>query len=504
MTRHLIRPLATVSAGTLGSRLSGFLRDALIAALFGAGFVADAFLFAFQFVNVARRLLSEGALNAMLVPAYTRIRGNAGEAAAAAFAGRALGTIGLAVLVAAIVLGLAAPYAIAPLATAFAGQPAFQLAADTLRLMLPYLAFAGPVAVMAAVLNANGRVGLTAFSPVLFNTVMIVAVAVLLFAELPAAHAALTLAAVVGATGCFQLIFLGVSGSGHATPVRLSLDEEIRTLLRRALPGMIAQSGSQLFLVAGAVIASASPSAVAFLYFASRLVDLPLGLVGTATGAVLIPKLSRDVPGDTSSSALQLTLGLALPASTGLALLAHPIVTLLFEHGAFTAADTQATARALVILAVALPAFALARPMGAVFLAREQMTQPLVATLAGLAATALAGVMAEPRYGYAGVAAAISLGAWVTALWIGAVLALRNELALGATGWRNAAFIVVASAIMGGAIEAAASIMPIADAGNVLRLAIALGTLIALGLIVYAACLRLFGVVNFRVVRRAF
>jgi putative peptidoglycan lipid II flippase len=500
----MIRPLATVSAGTLGSRLSGFLRDALIAALFGAGFVADAFLFAFQFVNVARRLLSEGALNAMLVPAYKRICLDAGEAAAAAFAGRALGTIGLAVLVAAIVLGVAAPYVIAPLAPAFAGQPAFQLAVDSLRLMLPYLAFAGPVAVMAAVLNANGRVGLTAFSPVLFNTVMIAAVAVLLFAKLPAMKAALVLAGVVGATGCFQLIFLGASGTRHATPVRLAFDGEIQRLFRHALPGMIAQSGSQLFLVAGAVIASASPSAISFLYFASRLVDLPLGLVGTATGAVLIPRLSGAESGNTSSSALQLTLGLALPASVGLALLANPITALLFEHGAFTASDTQATARALTILALALPAFALARPMSAVFFAREQMTQPLIATLAGLAATVVAAILLQPRHGHAGVAAAISMGAWVSVIYLAATLTARRGLAVDVAGRRNAAFIVVASAVMGTAIQTALTLMPIAAAGNMPTRAIALGTLIALGMLVYAACLRLFGVVNFRVIRRAF
>lgn len=502
--RGMIRPLATVSAGTLGSRLSGFLRDALIAALFGAGFVADAFLFAFQFVNVARRLLSEGALNAMLVPAYVRIRGDAGETAAAAFAGRALGTIGLAVLSAALLLGFVAPHVIAPLAPAFAGQPAFQLAVDALRLMLPYLAFAGPVAVMAGVLNANSRVGLTAFSPILFNAVMIIAVAALLFTNMPAVTAALALAAVVGAAGCCQLIFLGISGTRHAKPVRLSRDSEIRKLFRRALPGMVAQSGSQLFLVAGAVIASASPSAVAFLYFASRLIDLPLGLVGAATGAVLIPRLSSAAAGDTSSSALQLTLGLALPASVGLALLASPIVALLFEHGAFTASDTEATARALIILAAALPAFALARPMSAVFFAREQMTQPLIATLAGLVATVVAALLAQPGYGYAGVAAAISLGAWVTAFWLGAVLAVRNELAIDAAGWRSAAFIVVACAFMGVAIEAALKIVPIVEANDIWRRAVALGTLIALGMLVYAACLRLFGVVNFRFIRRAF
>ncbi len=288
----MIRPVALVSAGTLGSRLSGFVRDALIAALLGAGGIADAFLLAFQFVNVARRLLSEGALNAVLVPAYLRIRTGAGDAAAAAFAGRALGTIGLAVIAAALLLGIAAPYAVAALAPGFARQPEFQLTVDTARLMLPYLAFVGPVAVMAAALNAHGRVALTSLSPVLFNVVMIATVAALLIADRSATQSALILAAAVGAAGCLQLIFLGFSGTRYARPVRVSLDPEIRALFCRALPGMIAQSGPQLLLVAGAVVASASPAAVSWIYFASRLVELPLGLVSAATGAVLIPRLS--------------------------------------------------------------------------------------------------------------------------------------------------------------------------------------------------------------------
>lgn len=499
----MIRPLATVSAGTLGSRLSGFLRDALIAALFGAGFVADAFLLAFQFVNVARRLLSEGALNAMLVPAYLRVRNAQGDAAAAALAGRALGTIGAAVLAAALLLAVAAPGVITALAPGFAGGPAFPLAIDTLRLMLPYLAFVGPVAVMAAVLNAQGRVALTSLSPLLFNAAMIAAAAALLIVDLQSASAALALAAVVGATGCAQLVFLGLSGTRHARPVSLSLDPEIRRLLHRALPGMIAQSGLQLFLVAGAVTASASPSAVSFIYFASRLIDLPLGLVGAATGAVLIPKLSVAGEERLSSSALQLTLGLALPAAIGLALLAELIVATLFERGAFSAADTQATARALALLAAALPALALTKPMSAIFFAREQTAQPLAATLAGLAIAVIVATLAQPAYGFAGVAAAISLAAWVTAIWLGIALNARGDLRMDTGGWRTIALVLVASAAMAFALVAALKIAP-SPGTHFWARAAALGTLIAFGLLVYAAALRLFGVVNFRVVRRAF
>ena len=158
----MIRPLLTVSAGMLTSRLLGFARDAMVAALLGAGPVADAFLVAFQGVSVLRRSVTEGALNTALVPAYLRVRDNDGAVAAAAFAGRVLGSVSLAMIVAAVVIGLAMPLVITALAPGFAGGDSLTLAVDTARLMLPYLAFAGPVTVMMALLNAQGRFALTA------------------------------------------------------------------------------------------------------------------------------------------------------------------------------------------------------------------------------------------------------------------------------------------------------------------------------------------------------
>src|SRR3954469_18816987 len=153
----MIRPLLTVSTGTLTSRLLGFARDAMVAALLGAGPVADAFLVAFQGVSVLRRSVTEGALNTALVPAYLRIRDNEGTAAAAAFAGRVLGSVSLAMIIAAILIGLAMPLVIAALAPGFAGGDNLMLAVDAARLMLPYLAFAGPVAVITGLLNAQHR-----------------------------------------------------------------------------------------------------------------------------------------------------------------------------------------------------------------------------------------------------------------------------------------------------------------------------------------------------------
>ncbi|MGC2315070.1 MAG: lipid II flippase MurJ, partial [Bradyrhizobium sp.] len=165
----MIRPFLTVSTGTLASRLLGFARDAMIAALLGTGPVADAFLVAFQLVNVVRRLLTEGALNAALVPAWLRLREAEGAVAAAAFAGSVLGTVSAALIVAAASIGLLMPFVITALAPGFAGHPTLQLAVTYADLMLPYLAFAGPAAVMMALMNAQARFALTAFSPLLFN-----------------------------------------------------------------------------------------------------------------------------------------------------------------------------------------------------------------------------------------------------------------------------------------------------------------------------------------------
>jgi putative peptidoglycan lipid II flippase len=172
--------------------------------------VADAFLVAFQLVNVVRRLLAEGALNAALVPAWLRVREADGAVAAAAFAGRVLGTISAALIVASLLIGLLMPLVITALAPGFAGSETLQLAVNDARLMLPYLAFAGPVTVLMGLLNAQGRFALTAFSPLLFNIALIAVMAALLGWRQDAADAALIMAATIGIAGLLQLSMLGL------------------------------------------------------------------------------------------------------------------------------------------------------------------------------------------------------------------------------------------------------------------------------------------------------
>jgi putative peptidoglycan lipid II flippase len=506
----MLLQIATVSAGTLSSRLLGFIRDALIATLLGIGPAADAFLFAFQLVNVARRLISEGAFNAVLVPAFLRIRQRDGAEAARRFGGRVLGAVALALIALSVIVGLAMPALVAALAPGFASTDAARLAIDAARLMLPYLALVGPVAVIMALLNADGRVAWSAFSPLLFNVLLIaVTLALLLVAPGSASIAVMLLALAVGAAGLAQALVLAFPGARMARPIRVVPDGTVLRLLGRAGPGTLAQSGPQLLIVAGAIAASLSPGSIAAIYFANRLIELPLGVVATAASTVVLTKLSdgairRDGQSDAAlpAKAIELALSLGLAAAIGLAVLATPIVTVLFQHGAFTPDDTARTAAVLVALATGLPAHALSKIAAPIFFARENVRWPLAAMLAGLATAIVAAFALQTRYDAIGVAVAIATGAWVSALVMMGRLAARRDTRLAAGTGRRLALIVLASAAMGLVLFGCNRLIMIDPAAPfALRLSL-LAALIAFGMILQIGLLSATGVLDVRLVLR--
>jgi putative peptidoglycan lipid II flippase len=501
----MIRSFLTVSVGTLASRLLGFARDAMIAALLGTGPVADAFLIAFQLVNVVRRLLTEGALNASLVPAWLRVRETGGAVATAAFAGRVLGTVSAALIVAAALIGLLMPFVIAALAPGFVGYPTLQLAVNDARLMLPYLAFAGPATVMMALMSAQHRFALTAFSPLLFNIALISVMIALLGWRQDPADAATIIAATVGIAGLLQLLILLLrrGGGSVATPLRISLDADMRGFVGKAIPGMIASSGPQLLVVGGAIIASSSPSAVSWLYFANRLIELPLGIVGAAMGTVLVPELTRVLRDDdrlaiahAESRGLELALGLAMPATLGLIVLSEPIVRMLFQHGVFTAADTVATAHALMWLALGLPAHVLVKALSPAFFAREDTLTPLLATLKGLAVAIVLAVVLGQIFGPSGIAASLALGAWSSAFALVRRGVATFGFSIDAAARRRLPRIVTAALIMGGLLWLIATFaLPLTTNAHGLAQAAALVMLISGGMAAYGLLLALFGVI---------
>jgi putative peptidoglycan lipid II flippase len=507
----LARNVATVGFATMLSRVLGFVRDMLIAALFGAGVRADAFFVAFQVANLVRRLLAEGALNAALVPLFLRARDRGGEAAAGAFVGRLIGTAIVGLTALAGLCALLMPIIILLLAPGFTvGGPRAAIAVELGRLMLPYLVFAGPLAVLIGVLNANNRFAMAAFTTAAFNAAVLVALAIIMAAGLGNSDASVRLLAIgIAVAGALQLMLVGVAvwiGSERVSPIRVSLDSDIRRFLSLAIPGLIANGIPQITIIVGVMVASSSTSAVSWLYYANRLMELPLGIVGIAIGTVLIPVLTHALrSGERSelaaaeSRGLELALGLALPATVALIVLAHPIVQVLFERGAFTVADTAATTAGLVAFAAGLPGHVLVKMFSPIFFAREDTTTPMLSTLAGLAVAVVGSLILFPALGHVGVAAAISLSGWTTAGVLAWLIARRIGFSLDADARRRLPRIVAASLVMGVALAFAWMHAQAWLAGRgAMAHGMALLLLVALGLGSYGVCLRWLGVASMR------
>jgi putative peptidoglycan lipid II flippase len=500
----LARNIATVGSATLLSRLLGFARDVGIAAVFGAGIRADAFFVAFQVANLVRRMLAEGALNAAVVPLYLRARDAGGERGAGTFAGTLIGSSIVALGAAAGLFALAMPGIVLVLAPGFVlGGPRMTIATELARLMLPYLVLAGPVAVLMGVLNANHRFGAAAFAAAAFNAAMLAALALVFFLQGgDSDSSARIVAGGVTAAGIAQLLLVGIAvrrADEQVTPLAVSFGRDMRRFAALALPSLLASGIPQLAVIAGVMVASASRSAVSWIYYANRLIELPLGIVGIAVGTVLVPAFAHAVrSGDkrelahVESRGLELALGLALPAAVALLFLAEPIVRALFERGAFTPSDSAATAAALSAFALGLPGHVLVKTFSTVFFAREDTATPMRAAIAGFVIAVAGSLMLMPHLGHAGIALAVALSGWASAGLLGALIARRIGFSVDAAARRRLPRIALAAAAMGVVLEAArraVDLHPDVGAQSTLRLA-ALAGLIALGLAVYLALLR--------------
>jgi putative peptidoglycan lipid II flippase len=513
----LARNVATVGSATLLSRVLGFARDMAIAAVFGAGIRADAFFVAFQLANLIRRMLAEGALNAAVVPLYLRARDQGGAPAAAAFAGRLIGTFAITLSMAVAVLAFAMPAIILVLAPGFAvGGPRMLIAVEMARLMLPYLAFAGPLAVLMGVLNANGRFAIAAYATTAFNATMLIALLAVYFVQSGNSQTSGRIIAVgVALAGVAQLLLVIVAvwrGPARVTPFSMSFGSEVRRFLALAVPGLIASGIPQITVIAGVMVASASRSSVSWIYYANRLIELPLGIVGIAVGTVLVPAFAHAVRSrnkeelaHVESRGIELALGLALPAAIALAALAEPIVRTLFERGAFSADDTIATADALAAFALGLPGHVLVKTFSPVFFAREDTGTPMRASLIGFIVAIVGSLVLMPVFGHVGVALAVALSGWFSAGLLGFLIARRIGFGVDAQARRRLPRIAIAAVLMGLGVEAAHWLLgPWLGAGTTVAIrALALAGLIGLGLAAYAALLWMMQVISPRELVRA-
>jgi putative peptidoglycan lipid II flippase len=504
---RLYRSFATVGVYTMISRVLGFARDVLIAAVLGTGWVADAFFVAFRFPNLFRRLFAEGAFNAAFVPLFSKRLEGDGEAAARRFAEEALSVLLFTLLVFTALAEVAMPWLMYVIAPGFSGDPEkFDLATLLTRIAFPYLLCMSLVALLSGVLNALGKFAIAAAAPIILNIVLIgvmVAALALGLGDEPASG--MILAWGVAAAGVLQLLALGLAARNMGMTLRLRwprVTPGVRRLVTLGIPGVIAGGITQFNILIGTIIASMQDRAVSFLYYADRIYQLPLGVVGIAIGVVLLPDLSRSLrSGDAaavSSSqnrSFEFALLLTLPASVALFVVPEPIIRVLFERGAFTAADTEMTALALAAFAWGLPAFVMIKVFSPAFFAREDTKTPMYYAGAGLVVNVVISLALFPFFGHVGIAVATTVSGWVNALLLLGTLYTRGFFVTDAALRRRGPKILLSSLIMGGVLVGAQAAMAafFAPANGLSVQLLALVVLVGGGLIAFGLAAQLTG-----------
>ena len=502
----LYRGFAAVASITLLSRVLGFVRDVLIAAVLGTSAVADAFFVAFRVPNMFRRLFAEGAFDAAFIPLFAKRLHAEGPPAAQAFAGQALAGLTLVLVVFTVLAEIAMPWLMLLLAPGFASDAAkFDLAVMLARIALPYLVFMSLVALYNGVLNAFGRFAIAALAPTLLNVVLIIVLLALVAFRSGQTTAGIALAWAITASGVLQVIVVSLAAAriGMRVPIeRPHLTPDMRRLMTLSAPGVIAGGMAQLTMVISTIIATLQDRVVSWLYYVDRIFQLPLGVIGVAIGVVLLPDLSHKLrSGDhdavlaSENRALEFALLLTMPAAIALFIASGPIMCVLFERGAFTAADTQATAAMLSALALGLPAYVMIKVLHPSYFAREDTKTPMIYAGVAMASTVILSFVLFLAVGATGIAIASMLSGWINVGLLIATLKRRDGIKPDQTFRRRFAGICAASAVMGVVVFALVKLLDpwFAPTSGLPAQGAALITLVGVGLLVYLVTAELLG-----------
>ena len=446
----------TVGGLTLLSRLTGFARDIVLAAVIGAGPVADAFFVALRLPNHFRAIFAEGAFNAAFVPAYARVRQQHGSCAARLFGDRVFTLLFASQLVLLAIALLFTPTLIRLLAPGFREDPArFTLAVELTRITFPYLLLVSLVTLYGGILNALSRFAAAAAAPVLLNVSMMATLATAAFFPSPGNAAAWG----VLLAGILEVLLVG--GDALRNDVMAVLrwpkwDDNVRRFFKALLPATVGSAGVQIALFADTIIASfLSAGALSALYYADRLNQLPIGVIGIAVGTVLLPEMAnRIAAGDEEGAhraqvrAIELTLVLSIPCLVAFLLIPDLIMRALFMRGAFTAADAAAAGRTLAAYAIGLLPFVLIRSVTATFLARGDTATPVKAALTAVGLNVLFKVLLMKPLAQAGLALATSIGAWLNLALVVYFAARDGHLTIGASLRNSGARLAAAGGVL--------------------------------------------------------
>jgi putative peptidoglycan lipid II flippase len=506
----MLRGVLTVGGWTMASRVLGFARDMLIASMLGAGPIADAFFVALKLPNLFRRLFGEGAFNAAFVPQFAGLLTAEGPLAARQFATEAFAVMTFWLGVLTVVGEIFMPQMMTVLAPGFAATPEkFALAVDLSRITFPYLVLICLAALVSGVLNGVERFTAASASYVLFNAISIGCM-LWLTPYVPTAGHALSWG--VTASGVAQLALLLWAARRAGMPLTLPrprLTPRIRILVRRMLPGLVGAGVTQLNLAIDVIIASLLPAGtVSLLYYADRVQQLPLGVIGTAVGTALLPLLSRQVRAGeadaamgTLNRAIEYALFLTLPAALALMVSAYPVMWVLFGRGAFDAESARLSAQALAAYAFGLPAFVLVKVLAPGFFARGDMATPVKVGVTAVVLNLAMNVAFMVPLQHIGPALATSLAAMFNVFGLGLVLARRGLLRLDAQLRRRSLRMVLAAGAMGTVLWLTQQWLFMAPLHGMARIG-ALALLVGVGLAAYGAAAMALGAGDWRVFGR--
>ncbi|MGE4313302.1 MAG: murein biosynthesis integral membrane protein MurJ [Pseudobdellovibrionaceae bacterium] len=500
----LVKAMATVAGLTFTSRIAGFVRDMATAAMIGAGPVSDAFFVALKLPNFFRRVTAEGAFNVSFVPLYTKTLEEDGEEAAGRFASNAYSLMIVVLGIFSILMMIAMPLVVELIAPGFQDDPErYPLAIAMSRITFPYLLLISLTALLGGVLNAHHRFAPFAAAPIIFNLTIVAA----LFGLTPfvptAGHA---MAWGVSISGGLQLLMLAFFVKRHKIIVRFKKPEitvRIKRLFKLMGPGIVGAGVMHINLFADMIIASLLPTgAISYMYYADRLNQLPLGVVGIAIGTALLPMLTKALVAgeareakDLYNRALEYSYLLALPAATALLIIPHSLIQVLFERGEFGPEDTQATAMVLGAYAIGLPAYIASKVYASAFWAKQDTLTPVkISIFITLLNIALAYTLSR-FIGVAGIALGTSIVGWLQIIIYNVRLRGMEHATHDSRFKMNMMKIVGATALMGGLLYILnPHVQPLLD-GSVLSKIGGLAILVAAGASLYGVIILFTGVI---------
>jgi putative peptidoglycan lipid II flippase len=442
----LIKSSATIGGYTLLSRVLGFLRDVTIASSLGASFLSDAFFVAFKLPNFLRRLFAEGAFNAAFVPLYAGSVASDGQEKATRFASEAMSLLLVILFVVTGIFILFMPWLMFILAPGFADDPTkFSLTVDLTRITMPYIIFISLVSLLGGILNSSSKFAAVAATPILMNLCLIIVPSLVDRWTPTGAHALAIAVFVAGVVQWIWLVYFCTKQGLLPRLVRPKMTPEVKKLLLLIGPAALGAGVAQINLFIDLIIASQFDSGVSYLYYADRINELPLAVIGIAVGTALLPLLSKQIRvGDmeaafrTQNKAIGFTLFMSLPSAVAIMLIAEPIIRVMFERGAFGPQDTLLTAPALMAFAAGLPAFILIKILAPCFYANQDTKTPFKIASFCIMVNLLCNLALMWEFKHVGMAMATSISGWVNVAlmlialkrrgWIRLELVLRRNI----------------------------------------------------------------------------